>query len=38
MSENIINAIIAIFSLFYGFMLGSIYGWFQGIKDRRKEK
>lgn len=38
MSENIINAIIAIFNLFFGFILGLIYGWFQGVKDCKKEQ
>ena len=37
MSENIINATIAIFNLFLGFILGLIYGWFQGFSDCAKE-
>lgn len=37
MSENITNAIIAIFCLFFGYILGLIYGWFQGVKDCTKE-
>ena len=38
MKENIINAIITIFSLFLGFILGLVYGWFQGVKDCIKYK
>lgn len=38
MSENIFNATIAIFSLFYGYILGLIHGWFQGAKDCSKEQ
>ena len=36
MYVNIINATIALFSLFFGFILGLIYGWFQGLKDSER--